>query len=604
MRRFAALCIFLPCSLQGSAQNVHLPGPVLSRLQALCVLCQRHAGDSLRVLTSAEDSGAVYFHNSLVAFRKDYLDEAYTYVLGMLSSVRPGSDAILVPYAYFLKAKILYYKHLYGASTKELTAVLPMLGREPVLLSNVLLNLGEIGLEQSAFTEALARFESWRVRYFSVADYSSVKSYYQNTALCLFHLGKYAEAESRFLKNVALEEAHQDTLGLAISDANLANLYYTQYMDAKALPYFRRSYVLAKRAGDLQVLENACLNMAVVVENGKNYGAALDNRKEYEQLHDSSWNRDRVWALSSQERKFAAQLNDNKVLLLQQRERLNVATLRTRNWQRNTLLVAAAAFLLLLSFVLLAYRAKVRTGRVMVAQKEELDELNQLKDRLFSIVAHDLRGPVYLLRMHLKRMQQALAGGLVPEAQEIAGNVERAANGTYHLLDNLLHWALSQSKQLSFRPERLSLSILVGHVCYDFVALAEVKGIGLEQSVPEGVWVWVDGNSVKILLRNLLDNAIKYTGGGGAILVSGVVEGNDVLLVVRDTGMGMDAAVLAAVQGNHVGRVQVDAEGNRSTGFGLGLCQLMAEKNGGMLRVESVRGVGTTVTVQLPLCRI
>ena len=583
------------------AQPPHVPAHLISHLRQQCSICQQRPADSLLLMTENADQYTASFHNSLLALQQNYLDEAYTYSLQTLAGLEGNQAANLYQYAYFIKAKVLYYKHLYRESIAQYQSLLKDYAKDSVIISTIYSNIGEAYLEQGKYAEALQYFTNWQQLFLAGADFVNTKNYYHNKALCLFHMGKFPESEALFLKNIALEQQYTDSLGLAISYMNLANLYYNQYLDAKAIPYFKRSLLCAQKGGDLSVLKNAYLNAAVVDENRKLYPSALAYRKQYELLQDSIWNRDQVWKLAAQERKFSMQLNENKIKLLQQEARLREADLQTRSRERNTLLIAAIAFLIFSGFVYYAYRVKVNTSRIIMKQKEELGLLNTMKDRLFSIVAHDLRSPVHAIKTSIEGIRAALSGHKTEEAKTLTDRVARTATNTWNLLDNMLHWALSQANQLFFRPEKLHLFAIINQVCYDYAPLADTKAINMHKNVPASIFIRADLTSTKIILRNLLDNAIKYTQPNGEITISASTTAQQCYLQVKDTGIGMDEQVLQAVMNREGQRIREDTLGNRSTGFGLELCKMMVERNQGTLAISSSKEAGTAVNICFPL---
>ncbi len=583
------------------AQPPRIPASLIHHLRQQCSICVQRPADTATLVTANAGAYAAHFHNSVVALQQNYLDEAYEYGLQTIAALPAQKAPALYEYASFIKAKVLYYKHLYQESIVQYQSLLDQHARDSMIISHIYSNIGEACLQQAQYDKALQYLTTWQQLFLSKADFISTKNYYHNKALCLFHLNKFAESEVLFLKNIELENQNKDSLGLAISYMNLANLYYNQYLDSKAIPYFKLALVCAQNAGDLSVLKNAYLNMAVVDENRKLYTSALTYRKQYERLQDSIWNRDQVWKLAAQERKFSLQLNESKITVLQQDARLRDAALLASDRQRNTLLIAAIVFLAFSGFVLYAYRVKVKTGRIIMLQKEELGLLNTMKDRLFSIVAHDLRSPVHSIKTSVAGIQSALSNQHIEEARLLTDRTQRTAMSTWSLLDNMLHWALGHTNQLFFRPGRLHLATIVNQVCHDYLSLAQAKEIGLHKQIPSSIFIQADLTSLKIVIRNLLDNAIKYTHQYGAITISADIVQQQCYLQVKDTGMGMHEQVLQAVVKQEWQRIREDTQGNRSTGFGLELCKMMVERNQGSLSISSQPEIGTTVTINFPL---
>jgi signal transduction histidine kinase len=584
-------------------QHVHLPDNLKRQLKLQCILCRQHPYDSSRLIALKDNAGnyQVNFHNSIVALINEDLDSAYAYTLNTITQVDSVADKSVYQYAYFIKAKILYYKKIFPEATAEYLHLLTVSLPDEVIRSNIYTNLGEIYMQKKNFVAALDYFNTWQRLYGDSGDLYSYKTVHQNKGLCFFYSGRYKEAEDSYLKTIAIGQQLQDTLTLAIAYANLANLYYARMLDSKAIPRFQQSLMYAQRAGDLEILKDANLNMAVVEENRNRLKEALVYRKQYEKLQDSIWNRDNIWKLTSQERKFDAQLNENKIQLLEQQATLRSNELKTRNWQRNTLFAAAIALLIIVGLIYNAYRLTAKKNLLISRQKEELDVLNKTKDRLYSIVAHDLRSPVYSLKKNLANARRALSQNLLGEADTALSNAQTTAVNTYALLDNMLHWALTQTNQLFFRPEKLQLAVIVKQVCYDYLPYAALKDIGIQQTVPDDVYIQADLNSLKIILRNLLDNAIKYTRPGGHIQIAATVDANTCCLQVKDTGIGMNETILSAVFNNTGEKLQQDANGFTSLGFGLDLCKLMAEKNNGTIHINSTKDIGTEADIYLPL---
>jgi len=577
------------------AQVIHIPANVMNRLEEQCTYCNQQAQHTELSITVNSTDLAASYHNCIVALKKGYPDEAYRYYLYAVAAIDSSHATGLQQYIYYIKSKVLYYKHIYNEALQEYLNLLHRFASDSILISNIYANIGEIYLEQSKFTEALAYFDKWQQLFFSTADYGSIKSYYLNKALCLFHLQKYPQAETIFFNALAINRQYTDTLGLAITCMNLGNLYYEQYKDRKAIYYFGQALQFAKRAGDIKVLKDALLNMAVVDENRNRHRTALAYRKQYETLQDSLWNRDNVYQLASQERKFAAQLNEHKLKLLEQEARLHNDELTAKKRERNTLIVAIIGVLLFSGVVFYAYHEKSKTNVVIERQKEELRLLNQTKDRLFSIVAHDLRSQVYSLKTNAADIQKAITDQQFNRVQIIGGNIQKTVNSTYNLLENMLHWALNEAKHLFLRTEKLHLLSIINQVCYDFMPLAGSKDIGLTINIPAAIFLTADGNSLKIILRNLLDNAIKYTPQNGLITISAEVTKKGSFIHITDNGIGMDKVIAEALFTNNPQRIQQDTQHRQSTGFGFGLCKTLVIKNNGTMEIESEKGKGTTV---------
>ena len=163
---------------------------------------------------------------------------------------------------------------------------------------------------------------------------------------------------------------------------SLANLYYEQYKDTEAIYFFKKSYDLSKDTKDFDLKQQASKNMAVVEENRGNFKQALAYRKESEQWKDSLNNQNKIWAVADFEKKYAVAQKQKQISVLKVENEL-------KNTQRNTMFFSTIGLLLLLTGGVYVYGQKVKNAKIILSQKEKLDELNATKDQLFSIVSHD-----------------------------------------------------------------------------------------------------------------------------------------------------------------------------------------------------------------------
>lgn len=230
-------------------------------------------------------------------------------------------------------------------------------------------------------------------------------------------------------------------------------------------------------------------------------------------------------------------------------------------------------------------------------QTEELMLLNAFKGRLFSIIAHDLKSPIYALRNLFRNMQQYDL-----PAEEIKGMVPEVVNEltyTTSLMDNLLLWARSQMQADSIRPQVIDLSGLIVEVTRLLRLQAEAKFIRVQQFGEGSVIAFADKDMVNLILRNLVSNAIKYTPELGTIEIGARNAVEYVEFFVRDTGMGIEPEALQKIQANTFYTTKGTA-GEAGTGLGLMLCREFSASNGGELQIESRPGEGSLFTVRLP----
>jgi len=562
---------------------------IFKRTVAICRLCQNS-------LDSNDENTFYYkdFHKAHIDFQNKQLSSAHESILNAIELLSNKNQEATF-YSLLLKAEVLDQKSLFkeAISSYQDALKLSLHKIDAYLLSYINSTIASIYLDQNKFEEALSYFKIWEQINQNQESCRNLKVNFHSLGLCHFHLGNYKDAERYLKKSQALSEEQQDTLALAISHMDIGNLYYEQYLDAKAIPYFKQGLLLAEQAGDIDVLHNAYFNMSVVHENLKEYSKALDYRKAYEALHDSIWNRDKVKELYEQEKQLALTKKEFKINGLEQQTQLQQAELQTRNWQRNTFLSTALALFLLLCISLYFYKKGRQKNKIISVQKETLTQLNATKDRLFSIVAHDLRSPMRLLKKTQQQLQHIKTPKDIHKFRDLLLTSQSITDRTFTLLDNLLFWALSQTRQLLFNKESLHLYAVTQQVLYNFEPLCIEKNIRIEQHIPEHLFILADLNTLKIILRNLIDNALKFTSSEGTIRLSAKEKIDTCEIIITDTGSGIDPATVRQINNTSE---QIKGKG---TGLGLWLCRDLIQQHQGGFYIKSELNKGTTITITL-----
>ncbi len=240
-----------------------------------------------------------------------------------------------------------------------------------------------------------------------------------------------------------------------------------------------------------------------------------------------------------------------------------------------------------------------RRTAIIEAKKAELESLNATKDRLFAIIAHDLRSPALSFRGIAQKVNYLIKKGEYGLLEKLGSNIESNAQTLNHLLDNLLDWSLGQGKLQVFNPHPLPLNLEVKHACSFFEQKAADKGIQLIQSIPPDMEVFADQRALATGLRNLLDNAVKFTEKEGRVEVSAREKAGSLVIKVKDTGVGISPERLERMFDLRLNGTR-GTNGESGSGLGLTLVKDLMEKHGGELMVESTPGRGTTVSIIFP----
>ena len=221
-------------------------------------------------------------------------------------------------------------------------------------------------------------------------------------------------------------------------------------------------------------------------------------------------------------------------------------------------------------------------------QKIELQKLNATKDKFFSIIAHDLRGPFSGFLGLTEIMVEGLSDMTMDEIQEIAEGMKISATNLSRLLENLLQWAQVQRGLIPFNPKSIVLLTIVNESLEILYEAAINKSIDINCDISDNIKVFADSILVQTIIRNLVSNAIKFTHKGGKINISAkVTDDNSVELAIKDTGIGMSNTIIENLFRIDIQTGRKGTQGEPTTGLGLMLCKEFVEKHGGKLWVES-----------------
>ncbi len=233
--------------------------------------------------------------------------------------------------------------------------------------------------------------------------------------------------------------------------------------------------------------------------------------------------------------------------------------------------------------------------------RKELEQTINAKDKFFSIIAHDLRGPfsgfIGLSAMLMEDYEELGKEDVI----DISSSLNNSAKQLYELLENLLEWSRSQMGKIEYHAINLDLYELVVKINSLLEAKAKEKSIQLINEVKANTYVFADSNMINTILRNIVSNALKFTEEGGQITINSLLKDNMQYVSVTDTGVGMSEDAMEKI-------FQIDSKyttpgtnAEKGTGLGLILCRELIERLGGTISVSSTLGKGTTFTFTLPV---
>lgn len=237
---------------------------------------------------------------------------------------------------------------------------------------------------------------------------------------------------------------------------------------------------------------------------------------------------------------------------------------------------------------------------ILIESEKQLRKANAMKDKFFSIIAHDLKNPFNAILGFSSLLYEAYDNFDDQQRKSFIKNICDASDSTFKLLQNLLEWSRTQTGKIEFYPETIDVASIVNENITVLKSAAKNKKIILETNIDGSLVAFADSNMVKAIIRNLVSNAIKFTHPGGRIEVNATNSGNEVAISVSDSGIGITSDDISRLFRIDDPFRTVGTAQEEGSGLGLILCKEFVEKNNGKIWVESSAGVGSKFSFTLP----
>ncbi len=234
-------------------------------------------------------------------------------------------------------------------------------------------------------------------------------------------------------------------------------------------------------------------------------------------------------------------------------------------------------------------------------KNRDLEEANRFKDKILSVIAHDLRAPLLTLNDLSSKINYLIQKGRVDDIARLSNSINKSSRNVHILLDNLFNWALVQKGEYDNIPQEINLKQTIDQVLQLYQSTAETKSISLVGFQDVNLKAYADPNAVATIFRNLINNAIKFTKEGGSVHVDAKQDNGFVEIKVQDTGIGIPEKEIPYLFDFYHLNERKGTGGEKGKGFGLKLCNELVVLNKGTLQVSSENREGTSFLVYLPI---
>jgi PAS domain S-box-containing protein len=245
-------------------------------------------------------------------------------------------------------------------------------------------------------------------------------------------------------------------------------------------------------------------------------------------------------------------------------------------------------------------KERLKYEKEIVQMNEELREVNASKDKLFSIIAHDLKNPLMALMGLSEIMFEDGAENSIEETRETASTINKLSKDTYDLLDNLLNWAQVQTRKISAEKKEVHLFNIADKIIDTLGPSARLKKVGLVNSVSPEFVLNADENMIKTIIRNLVANSIKFSLADTHITIRAFSKDGMNTVIVEDQGIGMEESYVANLFKVNILTSRYGTNKEKGTGLGLLLCHEFIRLHNGDIKVISEIGKGSQFIIRLP----
>lgn len=472
-------------------------------------------------------------------------------------------------------------------------------------------SLNSLGMsyhEMGDYPRALSYYnEALRIRD-SIADTREIACTRSNIGYTQLLMGNELEALNNLSFAMKLYQEVDDKKGLAEVQNHLGMAYFILGDLSRANLNFQRSLLLAESLNLKSLMANNYMDLAKTKAGQGDYTAAYNYQERHLALRDSLHVDESRRKTSEMQLLYEKRLQDAEIELLKSQHEINSLNLEKQNILRNFLIIVLLLLGLFLLFFIHRYRGIDKTNRKLERSQEEITESNtqlheliSVRDKLFSIISHDLRNPFASIISFSRVLKRDIDHLEREELVEMAGELDLAVMQINNLLENLLQWSRTQTGNLTMHAETFSLSEVVEEAVSLFSPLSREKEVNFFVNIPSDLFVRADINMTNVILRNYFSNALKYSDSGGEVHVQVEVFNDSVHVSVRDAGVGISGENQARIFSLDRRLSTHGTRDEKGSGLGLLLCKEFAELQGGEVWFSSEEGRGSVFYFSLPV---
>lgn len=460
-------------------------------------------------------------------------------------------------------------------------------------------------------------------------DADLVGSFLFNFAVVLRDEGNYAKAKKVFLYSLKYWEKSNNDYGLALSNCNIGELEIENNQADKGIYYLKKALFYANKSTNIRIIARPYLALgAYYYKNKNNNQIALKyllksyqlskESNAFEYIYTSSDLLSQIYIKENQPLiayNYLKESISNQDSIKKSEYKISVQNLQIRNdFEKNQEKLSLTEkdnkknklirnIFIGGSFLLIIFLASLYfLYNKVVKQKKELQTVNATKDKLFSIISHELRSPFHILRGYLWMISNKAIS--LEQFQNASGALTKEVDNIFLALENLLNWAKAQMNGIIVKPVSVNAKELIEDILKIYTDLAKEKSIQLCNNIPENLYFVCDRHHADLIIRNCINNALKFTHEKGRISIESTINHEFVNIIIVDNGTGIAKEKICSLFSIEKHFSEQGTKGEKGTGLGLLLCKEFITKNNGNIHINSKLNQGTELILSFPINQV
>jgi signal transduction histidine kinase/Tfp pilus assembly protein PilF len=470
-------------------------------------------------------------------------------------------------------------------------------------ISLLLNNIGDVYLQKKEYKKALTYFYKALILNKKNEEATGIGINLTNIGLCYINIKKYEKGIEMLNKSISTYN-NVSNLYNTYNHYELGRAYYLMSQDKMYAgdknEYLEKSISILENVlkkfieyNSLKNIQDTYFYLSKGYKIKGNTEMAFDSFEKYSTIKDSIFSKDSEKKMANLEFQREIDLRDKQI---------EIQTLKINSDTKKVyiLIITSISVALLLVLFLYLYISKRKNNELLKEKNTIISNINLQKDKFYSIIAHDLRGPFSGFLGLTELMAEDIDDMSNEEIKFAASNLRSSAKNLFNLLENLLEWTRMEQNLVPFEPKEYPLKPTVSESIITFNSIAEKKEISINTQIPSDLILFSDKNMFQAVIRNIVLNAIKFTPKKGIVHIHAFENPTNVIITIKDSGIGMHQDLINDLFKTETKNNRVGTENEPSTGLGLVLCKEFVEKHNGQIWAESEEGKGSTFHISFP----